>query len=98
MRPVTTMKWIPRARTRAIASRVRGRRIASRQISVRSKSHATAATSRGNRSGSGGGRSGQPEVDVTTYAATSLICFSESCPLNEGIAPIPFVTRSTTRT
>ena len=39
------------------------------------------------------------EVPATdeTYAATSSICFSESCPLNGGMAPLPFVTRWTTR-
>ena len=37
-----------------------------------------------------------PATDET-YAATSSICVSESWPLKGGIAPLPFVTRSTTR-
>ena len=37
-----------------------------------------------------------PATDET-YAATSAICFGVSCPLNEGITPLPLVTRSTTR-
>ena len=37
-----------------------------------------------------------PATDET-YAATSAICFVLSWPLNEGITPLPFVTRSTTR-
>src|SRR5436190_1200760 len=31
-----------------------------------------------------------------TYAATAAISCGVSCPLNEGITPLPFVTRSTT--
>ena len=37
-----------------------------------------------------------PATDET-YAATSAICFVLSWPLNDGITPLPFVTRSTTR-
>ena len=38
-----------------------------------------------------------PAWTPTTYAATSWICFSlELSPSNDGIAPMPFVTRSTT--
>ena len=45
-----------------------------------------------------GGREDQlPPVACTTYAATSAICWSVSCPANGGIAPIPFVTRVMTR-
>jgi hypothetical protein len=39
-------------------------------------------------------RYGVPPVAVTTYAATSAICWSLSWPLNDGIAPLPSVTRA----
>lgn len=41
-------------------------------------------------------REDQPFVAWETYAATSAICFGESWPLNDGMTPLPFVTRSIT--
>src|SRR5919199_5799108 len=52
IRPVTRITWIAAARAAAIASRVRGRRTMSSAISVRSRSHASAPTSRGKSLGS----------------------------------------------
>src|SRR5262249_59696983 len=37
---------------------------------------------------------GLPPVALTTYAATSAICFVVSCPVKFGIAPAPCVSRS----
>ena len=42
-------------------------------------------------------RYGVPPVAVTTYAATSAICCGVSCPLNDGIAFLPSVTRAVAR-
>src|SRR6266852_2297469 len=39
-------------------------------------------------------RYGVPPVAVTTYEATSAICWSVSWPLNDGMAPFPSVTRA----
>ncbi len=80
----------------AIAARVRGRSTASCAISVRSRSHANAATSCGKSAGKlyGPVVPGLPPVDLTTYDATSAICWSESWPLNDGIWPFPSVTRA----
>jgi hypothetical protein len=44
MRPVTSTTWIPAANAASIAARVRGRKIVSSPISVRSRSHAIAST------------------------------------------------------
>ena len=80
-------------RAAAIAARVRGRSSASLPISVRSRSQANASMSRGKSA-----REDQPVGrPATTYAATSAICCGVSWPLNDGITPLPFVTRSTTR-
>jgi hypothetical protein len=54
---------------------------------------------RGDPRGEGVGKPEQiygavPPVAVTTYAATSAIFWSESVPLNDGIWPLPSVTRA----
>ena len=51
MRPVAISTWMPAARAAAIAAIVRGRRTPSLAISVRSRSHAIAATRRGKSGG-----------------------------------------------
>ena len=89
IRPVAMTTWIPAAPAACSAAAVRGRSTPSCQVSVRSRSHAIAATSRGNPSGS---LSGSPE----TYAATSAISCLLRLSENEGITPWPLVTRSTT--
>ena len=66
---------------------------ASLPISVRSRSQANA---RRPRRGSPAGRISPCVGLATTYAATSAICFGVSWPLNDGMTPLPFVTRSTT--
>ena len=91
IRPVTSRTWMPAARAASIAAIVRGRRTPSSAISVRSRSHANASTRRGKSAGRI-----SPTCDSTTYAATSAISCSLSWSLNAGIAPWPFVTRSTT--
>ena len=40
---------------------------------------------------------GVPPVAFTTYAATSAICWSDNWPLNDGIWPLPRVTRAVAR-
>ena len=40
---------------------------------------------------------GVPPVAFTTYAATSAICWSDRVPLNDGIWPLPSVTRAVAR-
>src|SRR5205823_11443466 len=40
------------------------------------------------------GYGGVPPVALTTNAATSAICWSVSWPLNDGITPLPLVTRA----
>ena len=63
-----------------IAAIVRGRRSPSFAIRVRSRSHANAATSRGNPVGRFSG-------SIDDVRATSAISCSLSWPLNDGIAP-----------
>ena len=40
---------------------------------------------------------GVPPVALTTYAATSAICWVDNWPLNDGIWPLPRVTRAVAR-
>ena len=94
IRPVAINTRMPAACAAAIAASVRGVSSASSAISVRSRSQTKASTSRGKPAGRS--QPAQEPATVDTYCATSAICWSFSLPLNEGITPLPSVTRSTT--
>ncbi len=82
---------MPRARTRPIASIVRGERSASSPISVRSRSHATASTARGKSAGSLSRTCSRRRTRRRRRSAAPTAGLR-----TRGIAPAPFVTRSTT--
>ena len=89
MRPVAITTWIPAARAARSAAVVRGRSTPSSQVSVRSRSHAIAATSRGKPSGRVSSSTRRRTRRRRRFPARS------GCPRTPGIAPWPLVTRST---
>ncbi len=94
----TNERWPPGRQSRPPAATLRS---STTEVAPR----ACAARSCSNVAPRGRGRSLAPLPDAAydlpatdeTYAATSWICCSVSCPLKDGIGPAPFVTRSTTR-
>ena len=99
MRPVTTITCVPVARDACDRrARVRAQhRVLGDKRAVEIDRERGDVLREAGRKLEQCGYGGVPPVDFTTNAATSAICWSVSWPLNDGITPLPFVTRAVAR-